>query len=102
MLVQTGMLTNSATLVFALNQTSQVDTLVKQVHSLRRQRGELLKIVVREMKPCLRASDERLLLACGASIIVSHSESLSRFYRGLKAYRGSALPNPSLSMSRSC
>ncbi|MCY9850025.1 cellulose biosynthesis protein BcsE [Pectobacterium jejuense] len=87
-LVQTGMLTNAATLVFALNQTSQVDTLVKQVHSLRRQRGELLKIVVREMKPCLRASDERLLLACGANIIVSHSEPLSRFLARIESVQG--------------
>ncbi|WP_409159894.1 cellulose biosynthesis protein BcsE [Pectobacterium sp. B2J-2] len=88
MLVQTGMLTNAATLVFALNQTSQVDTLVKQVHSLRRQRGELLKIVVREMKPCLRASDEHLLLACGANIIVSHSEPLSRFLTRIESVQG--------------
>ncbi|MFJ5435029.1 cellulose biosynthesis protein BcsE [Pectobacterium sp. CHL-2024] len=87
-LVQTGMLTHAATLVFALNQTSQVDTLVKQVHSLRRQRGELLKIVVREMKPCLRASDERLLLACGANIIVSHSEPLSRFLTRVESVQG--------------
>ncbi|WP_437215283.1 cellulose biosynthesis protein BcsE [Pectobacterium sp. LFLA-215] len=87
-LVQTGMLTNSATLVFALSQTSQVDTLVKQVHSLRRQRGEWLKIVVREMKPCLRASDERLLLACGANSIVSHSETLSRFLSRIENVQG--------------
>ncbi|KHN51513.1 cellulose biosynthesis protein BcsE [Pectobacterium fontis] len=88
MLVQTGMLTHAATLVFALNLTTQVDTLAKQVHSLRRQRGELLKIVVREMKPCLRASDERLLLACGANIIVSHSEPLSRFLARVESVQG--------------
>lgn len=86
--MQRGQLANSATLIFALQRTQDVDMLARWVHGLRRQRGNALKIMVREMRPCLRSTDERLLLACGANIIVAHSEPLSRFLARLESVQG--------------
>jgi hypothetical protein len=46
-------------------QNNQIETLARQIHTLRRQRGSALKIIVRENNTSLRATDERLLLGCG-------------------------------------
>lgn len=83
-----GMSAHAATLVFALHKTSQVDGLARQIHRLRRQRGNMLKMVVREMRHALRSSDERLLLACGANTIVAYTEPLSRFLSRLESVQG--------------
>ncbi|MCG8709558.1 cellulose biosynthesis protein BcsE [Brenneria sp. 4F2] len=83
-----GMSAHAATLIFSLNSTRQVDDLARQIHGLRSQRGNMIKIVVREMSASLRSSDERLLLACGANIIVAHSEPLSRFLSRLESVQG--------------
>ena len=61
-----------------------------QIHTLRRSRGNGLKIAVREMSASLRYSDERLLLACGANLIVPHVAPLSRFLTMLEGIQGSA------------
>ncbi|TFZ53728.1 cellulose biosynthesis protein BcsE [Serratia proteamaculans] len=88
LLAQQGMLTLSATLIFALYQSDEIDALAHQIHSLRRQRGNGLKIAVREMSASLRYSDERLLLACGANLIVPHVAPLSRFLTMLEGIQG--------------
>lgn len=79
---------HAATIILALEQTSKIDELARQLHVLRHQRGNALKIVVREMHPCLRNSDERLLMACGASLIVPHIAPLSRFLTLLETVQG--------------
>lgn len=68
----------AATVIFSLNQNSQVEQLARYIHTLRRQRGSALKLIVRETTPSLRATDERLLLSCGANIVISASAPLSR------------------------
>ncbi len=82
------LLTLSATLIFALYQSDQIDALAHQIHGLRRSRGSGLKIAVREMSASLRYSDERLLLACGANLIVPHVAPLSRFLTMLEGIQG--------------
>ena len=90
-LMQHGMLTIAATLIFALYQSDEIDELAHQIHSLRRNRGDGLKIVVREMSASLRYSDERLLLACGANLIVPHVAPLSSFLTMLEGIQGQRL-----------
>jgi cellulose biosynthesis protein BcsE len=90
-LMQRGMLTIAATLIFALYQSDEIDQLAHQIHSLRRSRGDGLKIVVREMSASLRYSDERLLLACGANLIVPHVAPLSSFLTMLEGIQGQRL-----------
>ncbi|MEE3664622.1 cellulose biosynthesis protein BcsE [Brenneria sp. g21c3] len=87
-LARRGMSAHAATLIFSLRNAHQVDDLAREIHRLRSQRGDRLKIVVREMRSALRSSDERLLLACGANLIVAHAESLSRFLTRLESVQG--------------
>ena len=68
----------AATVIFSLSQNSQVEQLARYIHTLRRQRGSALKIIVRETTPSLRATDERLLLSCGANLVISANAPLSR------------------------
>ncbi|AHG20396.1 cellulose biosynthesis protein BcsE [Chania multitudinisentens RB-25] len=91
LLAQQGMKAMAATLIFALYQSEQIDTLAHLIHDLRRHRGNSLKIVVREMSASLRYSDERLLLACGANLIVPHIAPLSSFLTMLEGIQGHSL-----------
>jgi cellulose biosynthesis protein BcsE len=78
-LAESGMRARSATLIFALNSNEQVETLARQIHLLRTQRGGGLKIVVRELGASLRYADQRLLQACGANLVVPQAARLSSF-----------------------
>lgn len=68
----------AATVIFSLSQNSQIEVLARNIHTLRRQRGSALKLIVREGTACLRATDERLLLSCGANVVIPASAPLSR------------------------
>jgi len=79
---------NAATVIFSLTHSEHIGELAKRVHTLRRTRGNGLKIVVREMGVSLRYSDERLLQACGVNTIVPTSASMSRFLTMLEGIQG--------------
>ncbi|KMK12839.1 cellulose biosynthesis protein BcsE [Pluralibacter gergoviae] len=68
----------AATLLFSVETIAQIEPLAREIHTLRRQRGNALKIVVREVIACLRTPDERLLLGCGANLIIPWNAPLSR------------------------
>ena len=68
----------AATLLFSVEKINQIEPLAREIHALRRQRGNALKIVVREIVACLRSPDERLLLGCGANLIIPWNAPLSR------------------------
>ncbi|AWH24187.1 BcsE family c-di-GMP-binding protein [Stenotrophomonas sp. YAU14D1_LEIMI4_1] len=76
---------NEATVVLAINENAQVDALARLLHRLRRERGDALKLVVRELQPCLRYADERLLLQCGGSLVVPAHTPLPRLLTLLDA-----------------
>ncbi|HDR2737461.1 TPA: cellulose biosynthesis protein BcsE [Enterobacter ludwigii] len=80
--------TQAATIVFSLMQNNQIETLARQIHTLRRQRGSALKIVVRENNTSLRATDERLLLGCGANMVIPWNAPLSRCLTLLESVQG--------------
>ena len=80
--------TQAATIVFSLTQNNQIETLARQIHTLRRQRGSALKIVVRENNTSLRATDERLLLGCGANMVIPWNAPLSRCLTLLESIQG--------------
>jgi len=69
----------AACLVFVVADNGQVAALAECLYRLRRQRGRALRLVVREIAPCLRYLDERLLLLCGATLIVPFGTRLPRF-----------------------
>lgn len=78
-LTERGIHARSATLIFSLHTNDEVEPLARQIHSLRIQRGNGLKIAVREMSASLRYIDQRLLQACGANLVVPHAARLSSF-----------------------
>lgn len=77
-----------ASVVFVLHQNPEVEALARTLHEIRQARGVELKLVVREMAPCLRYRDEQLLLAGGATLIVPHGSHLSRFLTLLESIQG--------------
>jgi len=80
--------TQAATIIFALTQNNQIDAIARQIHTLRRQRGSGLKIVVRENHTSLRATDERLLLGCGANMVIPWNAPLSRCLTLIESIQG--------------
>ncbi|WP_174510202.1 cellulose biosynthesis protein BcsE [Klebsiella oxytoca] len=68
----------AATLLFSVTQNEQIEQLGRYIHTLRKQRGSALKIVVREQTPSLRTTDERLLLSSGANMVIPSNAPLSR------------------------
>lgn len=90
-LYHAGLNHQAATLIFTLYNSEQTERLVQQIHHLRQQRGDAIKLVVREMATGLRYSDERLLMACGTHLIVPHSATLSRFLTLLEGIQGTRL-----------
>lgn len=69
----------AASVIMALESNQEVELLARRLHALRERCGVALKVIVREMEPCLRYRDERLLLACGANLIVPFKTPLAHF-----------------------
>ena len=78
----------AATVIVGIDNSYQLLELAQQLHDLRENCGPELKIVVREMEPSVRYRDERLLLACGANLIVPHGTLLSRFLSMIESIQG--------------
>ncbi|HBN0110947.1 TPA: cellulose biosynthesis protein BcsE, partial [Escherichia coli] len=78
----------AATVVFSLQQNAQIEPLARSIHTLRRQRGSAMKILVRENTASLRATDERLLLACGANMVIPWNAPLSRCLTMIESVQG--------------
>ena len=78
----------AACAIFAIGDNAAVPVLAERLYRLRQRRGRALRLVVRESAACLRYLDERLLLACGASLIVPAGTGLSRFLGLLDSLSG--------------
>lgn len=91
-LVASAQRAQAATVVLAIRENNDVDGLARIVHRLRGERGNGLNLVVREMSPCLRYADERLLLDAGASLVVPAGVPLARFLTLLETIQGQPWP----------
>lgn len=91
-LVAAALQAQAATVVLSIGENADVDALARLVFRLRGERGNGLKLVVREMQPCLRYADERLLLECGASLVAPASLPLARFLTLLETLQGQVWP----------
>ena len=78
----------AATLVFALDSNAKVRKMANDFMSLRIAGGNDLKLVVREIEPCLRHADQKLLLLSGASFIIPDSTANQHMLLSLSALRG--------------
>lgn len=86
--------TQAATIIFSLMQNNQIEGLARHIHTLRRQRGSTLKIIVRENNASLRATDERLLLGCGANMVIPWNAPLSRCLTLIESVQGQQFNRP--------
>lgn len=84
----------AATVILTLDSSEQVEAVARWMHGLRLQRGSALKLVVRELAPCLRYQDERLLTLCGVNLVVGHNITLSRFLSRLEGIQGQRFERP--------
>lgn len=60
----------AATVILAVNENRQVESLARMARRLRNACGSAIKIVVRELNACLRHRDQQLLLVSGANLII--------------------------------
>lgn len=77
-LIEAAKRSQAATVIFTLSAADQVEQLARQIHLLRINSGNALKLVVREMRSDIRNNDEALLQACGANLILPATISLSQ------------------------
>jgi len=69
---------SDATVIFAVESYGGLPKLATRVHTLRRERGSRLRIIVKEVGLTVRNLDEQRLLACGATLLVSTDAPLTR------------------------
>ena len=79
-LLQQASHARAASIIVAIDSNLHVEALARQIHALRERCGIALKIIIREMEPCLRYRDERLLVSCGANITVPYGTTLAHFF----------------------
>lgn len=70
---------NQSTVIFNINNQSDVHHLAIQCYRLRRKFGHQFKIILREMQQCLRYSDENFLSYVGINLIIPASVNFARF-----------------------
>ncbi|WP_052035259.1 cellulose biosynthesis protein BcsE [Stutzerimonas stutzeri] len=87
-LLQHALTARAASVLFAISRNEQVDELAHQLNQLRRKCGNRLKLIVREIAPCLRYRDEQLLLSSGATLVVPFGTSLPRFLTLVESVQG--------------
>lgn len=80
-----------ATIVFSCSKQSEVRQLGVNIYQLRQRFGKNIKIVVREMKSCLRYSDEMYLLQSGINLIVHIGTRFSSMLNAIEILRGQIL-----------
>ena len=78
----------AASVIVAIESNRHVEALARQLHDLREHCGSALKIIVREIEPCLRYRDERLLISCGANIVVPYGAQLAHFFSVIDSVQG--------------
>ncbi|MEB2325474.1 MAG: cellulose biosynthesis protein BcsE [Pseudomonas sp.] len=87
-LVQHAETARAASILFAITDNEQVEELAHRINRLRRVCGNQLKLIIREMAPCLRYRDEQLLLAGGATLVVPFGTLLPRFLTMIESVQG--------------
>lgn len=85
---------SKSTIVFGCSQQDEVRQLGVKIYRLRKRFGNNIKIIVREMKPCLRYSDEMYLLQAGINRIIHFGTQFSRMLNAIEILRGQILTRP--------
>lgn len=87
-LLKHALTARAASVLFAISRNEQLDELAHLLNQLRRTCGNQLKLIVREIAPCLRYRDEQLLLSGGATLVVPFGTPLTRFLTLVESAQG--------------
>lgn len=79
-LVEKGLSIANPILIFAISGNKDLEPLARLIYTLRLQRSDMIKIVVREMGHHLREQEADLLKLCGASMVVPAQTKLAQFF----------------------
>lgn len=88
-----GLMSTAATLVFRIDQPSDIKPAAKMIAELRTRRGRLLKIAVCAVGSPLRASSEAFLLACGANLLFEPKATAGHVRVMLSSLSGVTFPH---------
>ncbi len=87
-LLEHALTARAASVLFAISRNEQLDELAHLLNQLRRTCGNQLKLIVREIAPCLRYRDEQLLISGGATLVVPFGTPLTRFLTLVESAQG--------------
>lgn len=79
---------DAATVVFSCSAPNDARDIAVMCYELRTKYGGRPKLIIRELKPCLRYSDTRFLLRSGANLIVPYTVGFSDFLDQIDALQG--------------
>ncbi|HHU93571.1 MAG TPA: hypothetical protein GXX62_00560 [Alcaligenaceae bacterium] len=79
-LVEKGLSIANPILIFAISGNKDLEPLARLIYTLRLQRSDMIKIVVREMGHHLREQEADLLKLCGVSMVVPAQTKLAQFF----------------------
>jgi len=82
---------DAATVVFSCSVSDDARDVAVMCYKLRTKYGGRPKLVVREVRPCLRYADTRFLLRGGVSLVVPHSIAFSDFLDQIDALQGQVM-----------
>lgn len=82
---------NAATVIVSVYAQSEVRQLGVECYKLRRTTTDKIKIVIREMLPCLRYSDEMYFIQAGVNLVVPNVVQYTRFLTMLEMLQGQVL-----------
>ncbi|MGB2078902.1 MAG: cellulose biosynthesis protein BcsE [Vibrio sp.] len=84
-------LAQNATVILSILEQKEVKQLGVYCFSLRKKFGENLKLVVREMRQCLRYSDEMFLTQAGVNLIAGANINYARFLTMVETLQGQTM-----------
>jgi cellulose biosynthesis protein BcsE len=82
---------DAATVVFSCSAPNDARDIAVMCYELRTKYGGRPKLIIRELKPCLRYSDTRFLLRSGANLIVPYTVGFSDFLDQIDALQGQVM-----------
>lgn len=77
-LAQAASAKSSATVIIPCSVHDDIEPISRLAYQLRKTAGNGLKLIIRELKPCIRYSDELFLLGSGINLVVPAELSFSR------------------------
>lgn len=93
-IAEVGASLKAATVILPFGRSTSLERLARLVFDLRRSSGPQLKIVVREVNPRLRHTQEQLLRRLGANLVIPAEVGFSRLLSLVESVQGQLFTHP--------